>query len=115
MRSQSTINHSVKEYGSKLGNFLHEQLGGTNADTILADGTKCHSQDDATAYNDVHVTLGQDEDDATTLLDVSVDDSWDDTATALDEIEAVTDDARVVSDAEEGLTEAFTTKDRCHQ
>ncbi|EMA54317.1 transposase (ISH6) [Halococcus salifodinae DSM 8989] len=48
-------------------------------------------------------------------MDVSVDNAWDDTATALDEIEAVTDDARVVSDAEEGLTEAFTTEDRLHQ
>ena len=115
MPSRSTINRCVKEYGTKLGDFLHEQLAGTNADTILADGTKCHSQDDATAYNDVHVTLSQDEDDATSLLDVSVDDTWDDTATALDEIEAVTDDARVVSDAEEGLTEAFTTENRFHQ
>src|SRR5699024_1828568 len=42
-------------------------------------------------------------------------DTWDDTATALDEIEAVTDDARVVSDAEEGLTGAFTNEDRLHQ
>jgi hypothetical protein len=115
MPSRSTINRRVKEYGSKLGDFLHDQLVGTNADTVLADGTKCHSQDDATAYNDVHVTLGQDEDDATTLLDVSVDNAWDDTAIALDESEAVTDDAKVVSDAEEGLTEAFTAKDRCHQ
>jgi len=44
-----------------------------------------------------------------------VDDAWDDTATALDESEAVTDDARIVSDAEEGLIEAFTTEDRRHQ
>jgi hypothetical protein len=116
MPSRSTINRRVKEYGNKLVDYLHDQLAGTNADTVLADGTKCHSQDDATAYNDVHVTLGQDEgDDATTLLDVSVDDDWEDTAIALEEIEAVTDDAEVVSDAEEELTEAFTAEDRLHQ
>jgi len=41
--------------------------------------------------------------------------SWDETAEALEETEAVTDDATVVSDAEKALVDAFESGDRSHQ
>ncbi|GAB7090343.1 transposase [Halorubrum luteum] len=117
MPSRTTINRRVREYGSKLGDFVRDRLPGTNADTIVPDGTKCHSQDDHCTYHDVNVTLGQiTEDNAeTTLLDVNVNEPWDDTAEDLEENEAITDDATVVSDAEESLVDAFETSYRSHQ
>ncbi|MHC3439992.1 ISH6 family transposase [Natrialbaceae archaeon A-gly3] len=117
MPSRTTINRRVREYGSKLGDFVRDRLPGTNADTVVPDGTKCHSQDDHCTYHDVNVTLGQttEEDTGTTLLDVNVNESWDETAETLEENEAVTDDATVVSDAEESLVDAFETNSRSHQ
>jgi hypothetical protein len=117
MPSRTTINRRVCEYGSKLGDFVRDRLSGTNADTIVPDGTKCHSQEDHCTYHDVNVTLGQitEDDTETTLLDVNVNESWDDTAEDLEENEAVTDDATVVSDAEEPLVDAFQTSYRSHQ
>ncbi|MFC4246488.1 ISH6 family transposase [Natribaculum luteum] len=117
MPSRTTINRRVREYGSKLGDFVRDRLPGTNADTVVPDGTKCHSQDDHCTYHDVNVTLGQiTEDNAeTTLLDVNVNEPWDDTAEDLEENEAITDDATVVSDAEESLVDAFETSYRSHQ
>jgi len=117
MPSRTTINRRVHEYGRKLGDFVRERLPGTNADTVVPDGTKCHSQDDHGTHHDVNVTLGQitEDDTETTLLDVNVNESWDNTAAALEENEAVTDDATVVSDAEESLVDAFETSYRSHQ
>lgn len=117
MPSKTTINRRVREYGSKLGDFVRGRLPGTNADTVVPDGTKCHSQDDHCTYHDVNVTLGQttEEDTETTLLDVNLNDSWDETAATLEETEAITDDRRVVSDAENALVDAFENGDRSHQ
>ena len=117
MPSRTTINRRVCEYGGKLGDFVRDRLPGTNADTVVPDGTKCHSQEDHCMYHDVNVTLGQitEGDTETTLLDVNVNESWDDTAEDLEENEAVTDDATVVSDAEESLVDAFETSYRSHQ
>ncbi|TMT81386.1 ISH6 family transposase [Haloterrigena sp. H1] len=118
MPSITTVNRRVREYGSKLGDFVRDRLPGTNADTVVPDGTKCHSQQDHCTYHDVNVTLGQTaegDDTETTLLDVNVNESWDETAEALEETEAVTDDATVVSDAEKALVDAFESGDRSHQ
>ena len=59
MPSRATINRRVREYGSKLGDFVRDRLPGTNADTVVPDGTKCQSQEDHCTYHDVNVTLGQ--------------------------------------------------------
>ncbi len=117
MPSKTTINRRVREYGSKLGDFVRDRLPGTNADTVVPDETKCHSQDDHCTYHDVNVTLGQttEEDSETTLLDVNLNDSWNETAATLEETEAITDDATVVSDAENALVDAFENGDRSHQ
>jgi hypothetical protein len=40
---------------------------------------------------------------------------WDETAGELADIDAVTDDATVVSDADDGIVTAFTDEDRDHQ
>lgn len=118
MPSTSTLNRRVREYGGKLGDFVRDRLPGKNADTVVPDGTKCHSQQDHCSFHDVNVTLGrktEGDDTETTLLDVNVDESWDDTAETLEESEAITDDATVVSDAEEPLIDAFENDNRSHQ
>jgi hypothetical protein len=50
MPSPDTINHRVREYGSKLTEFVADRLPGTEADTVIPDGTKCYSQDDDRDY-----------------------------------------------------------------
>jgi len=116
MPSPSTINRRVREYGDKLKKFLPERLSGTEADAIIPDGTKCHSQDNDRAYHAVQATLGEDTaDESRSLLDLSVNADWDDTAAELDEVDAVTDDATVVSDGDDAMVTAFTNENRDHQ
>lgn len=49
------------------------------------------------------------------MLDVSVNDTCDETTDGFDETDAVADNATVVIDAEGSLVEAFTDEDRKHQ
>jgi len=101
--SITTVNRRVREYGSKLGDFVRDRLPGTNADTVVPDGTKCHSQQDHCTYHDVNVTLGQTaegDDTKPHSLDVNVSESWDGNSRSPRRFTgAVTDDATVVSDA----------------
>jgi len=41
-----SINRRAKKYGHKLKQFLPDCVAGTDADAVIPDGTKCHSQDD---------------------------------------------------------------------
>jgi hypothetical protein len=87
MPSPTTINRRAKEYGSKLKQFLPECLAGEDADAVVADGTKCHSQEQDRSSHSVQATLGEDTaDESRTLLDLSVNTDWDDTAAALDDV-----------------------------
>jgi len=116
--SRSTIHRRVKRFGQQLGEFLHESNAGNEAGTVLADGTKCHSQLDDVSFHDVHLTLNRDVVGAageTTLLDVSVDGSWSNTAARLRDTETITDEPVLVSDAEETLVNAFCDGDGLHQ
>ena len=114
--SATTINRRAIEYGSKLKEFLPECITGTDADAVVADGTKCHSQDDDCSYHSVQATLGEDSDDRShSLLDLSVNTDWDETACTLDEMDAVTDDATVVSDGDDTIVTAFDDDNRTHQ
>ena len=70
MPSPSTINRRVKEYGSKLKQYLPDCVAETDADAVIPDGTKCHSQDDDRSYHSVQATLGEETtDDSRSLLD----------------------------------------------
>jgi hypothetical protein len=116
MPSPSTINRRVKDYGSKLTQFLPDCVADTDADAVVADGTKCHSQDEDRSYHSVQATLGEDTtEESRSLLDLSVNADWEETAADLDDIDAVTDDATVVSDADESIVTAFTDANRDHQ
>ncbi len=116
MPSPTTINRRAREYGSKLKQFLPECVAGTDTDAVIADVTKCHSQDDDRSYHSAQATLGEDTaEESRSLLDLSVNTDWDETAADLDDINAVTDDATVVSDADEGIVTAFTDETRDHQ
>ena len=112
--SRSTIHRRVKRFGGRLREFLHDGVAGTEAETVMADGTKCHSQEDGVGFHDVNVTLNRDvvgENGETTLLDVNVDGAWSDTAAQLRETEAIDEDAYLISDAEEALVNAFCQGD----
>jgi hypothetical protein len=116
MPSPTTINRRAKEYGHKLTQFLPECLADTAATAIVPDGTKCHSQDDDRSYHSIQATLGEDTaDDSRSLLDLSVNADWGETAADLDDIDAVTDAATVVSDADTAIVTAFTDENRRHQ
>lgn len=113
MPSPSTINRRVIEYGEELQQFNREYSEDRQAACPQADGTKSHSQEDGQAYNSVKVAIANDGDGE--LLDVRVDDSWSETAEDLEAVEAVADDATIVSDAEQELANAFLTEDRTQQ
>jgi len=105
-----------QKYGHKLKQFLPDCVAGTDADAVIPDGTKCHSQDDDRSSHSVQATLGEDTaEESRSLLDLSVNADWDETAAELDDIGAVTDDATVVSDADSGIVTAFTDENRDHQ
>jgi len=115
MPSPTTINRRAREYGSKLKQFLPDCVADTEAGAVIPDGTKCHSQDDR-SYHSVQATLGEDTaEESRSLLDLSVNAEWDETAADLDDIDAVTDDATVVSDADDGIVTAFTDEHSDHQ
>ena len=112
----STINRRAKKYGSKLKQFLPECVAETDADAVIADGTKCHSQDEDRSYHSVQATLGEDTaEDSRSQLDLSVNADWDETVAHLVDIDAVTDGAAVVSDADDSIVTAFTDETRDHQ
>ena len=116
MPSPTTINRRVRRYGGKLKQFLPDCVAETDADAVIPDGTQCYSQDDDRVYHSVQATLGADTtEESRSLLDLSVNADWDETAADLDDIGAVTDDATVVSDAEKGIVTAFTDENRTHQ
>ena len=116
MPSPTTINRRTREYGSKLKQFLPDCVAGTDADAVIPDGTQCHSQDDDRSYHSVQATLGEDTaEESRSLLNLSVNADWDETVAELDDIDAVTDDATVVSDADKGIVTAFTDEKRNHQ
>jgi hypothetical protein len=116
MPSPTTINRRAREYGGKLKQFLPDCVADTDADAVIPDGTKCHSQDDDRSYHSVQATLGEDTgEESRSLLDLSINADWDETAAELDGIDAVTDDATVVSDGDSGIVTAFTDENRDHQ
>ena len=116
MPSPTTINRRVREYGGKLKQFLPNCIADTEADAVIPDGTKCYSQDDDRSYHSIQATLGEDTaDNSRSLLDLSVNADWNKTAAELDEMDAVTDDATVVSDGDRGIVTAFTDESHDHQ
>ncbi len=116
MPSPTTINRRAREFGSKLKQSLPDWVAGTEADAVVADGTKCHSQDEDRTYHSIQATLGEDAgEESRSLLDLSVNAEWDETADELEKIDAVTDDATLVSDADDGIVTAFTDENGEHQ
>ncbi len=53
------INRRVREYGSKLTDFVAEHRNGTEAETGVPDNRKCCSQDNDRSFHEVQVTLGE--------------------------------------------------------
>ncbi|MCQ4335064.1 ISH6 family transposase [Salinirubellus sp. GCM10025818] len=116
MPSPTTINRRTKEYGTKLKQFLPDCVADTDADAVIPDGTHCYSQDEDRSYHSVQATLGENTaKDSRSLLDLSVNADWDETAAELEDIGAVTDDATVVSDGDSGIVTAFTDEHSDHQ
>ena len=116
MPSKDTIRDRVTECGRKLTEFVSSRIAGSEAETVIPDGTNCYSQDEDREYHDVRVTLAEDTEAASrSLLDVSVNTPWSEIADSLETAEAITDDAKVVSDSEKSLVGAFEAEKRDHQ
>ncbi|ELZ27523.1 hypothetical protein C475_06375 [Halosimplex carlsbadense 2-9-1] len=111
MPSPSTINRRTKGYGSKLKQFLPDCVADTDAEAVIAGATKCHTQDYDRSYHSVEATLGEDiAEESRSLLDLSVNADWERTAADRDDVDAVTDDATVVSDVDEVSSRLLPTK-----
>jgi len=116
MPSPTIINRRVREYGDKLKQLPPDCVPDTEADAVILDGTKCHSQDDDCSYRSIQATLGEDTaDKSRSLLVLSVNAEWNKTAAELDDIDAVTDDRLVVSDGDSGIITAFYDESHDHQ
>jgi len=114
--SKDTIRDRVTECGRKFTEFVSSRIAGSEAETVIPDGTNCYSQDDDREYHDVRVTLAENTEAASrSLLDVSVNTPWRKISDSLERSEAITDDAKVVSDSEKSLVRAFETETRNHQ
>jgi len=89
MPSPTTINRRAKKYGHKLKQFLPDCVAGTDADAVIPDGTKCHSQDDDRSSHSVKQRSAKTPPKSPrSLLDLSVNADWDETAAELDDIGA---------------------------
>jgi len=109
--SKDMIRTRVTGYGRKLTEFVSSRIDGTEAGTVVPDGTSCYSQDDQREYHDVRITLAEDTETASrSLLDPSENTSWDEIAQSLDTAEAITDDFRVVSNSEMALSRPLRQK-----
>jgi len=116
MPSPTTINRRARNTATSSNSSFQTVSLARDADAVIPDGTKCHSQDDDRSSHSVQATLGEDTaEESRSLLDLSVNADWDETAAELDDIGAVTDDATVVSDADSGIVTAFTDENRDHQ
>jgi len=92
MPSPTTINRRARNT-AWLKQFLPDCVAGTNADAVIPDGTKCHSQDDDRSSHSVKQRSAKTPPKShAPLLDLSVNADWDETAAELDDIGAVTDD-----------------------
>lgn len=56
--SRSTIHRRVKRFGGRMREFIHD-VAGNEAGTVMADGTKRHSQEDGVSLNNVRLTLNR--------------------------------------------------------
>lgn len=114
MPAKSTINQRVFQFGEQIQAFVEDQIEDTATETIYPDGTKCHSQDPDRTQHDVKVTLGE-TDGGRELLDVTVDGSWADTAATLETLDAIDEEALIVSDGERPMIDAYLTEARDQQ
>jgi hypothetical protein len=113
MPSKDTIRDRVVDCGRKLTEFVSNRVAGSEAETVIPDGTNFYSQDEGREYHDVRVTLAEDTEAASrSLLDASVNTPWNVIADSLDTAEVITDDATVISDSENGLVTAFETENQ---
>lgn len=115
--SASTINRRVHQLGTQLRERLAEATEDENVKTVIPDGTQVHSQE-ADAFHAVNLTVSRDgvgDSFETTLLDVNANQPWEETATALEDRNAIAESTAVVSDGEDSLVNAFCEGNHCHQ
>jgi len=116
MPSPTTINRRARNtaVGSN-SSFQTVSLARTLTPSFLT-GQSATAKTTTARVSSVQATLGEDTaEESRSLLDLSVNADWDETAAELDDIGAVTDDATVVSDADSGIVTAFTDENRDHQ
>ena len=116
--SPSTINRRVIETGAEIKEFLKNKNKDSSCDEkyeyFYGDGTKSHSQEDR-YKNDINVVITTNDQNEKVLLSCCVNKSWDEVSQEVEELNVLSDDAVLISDAEPGLIKSFTQKGKKHQ
>jgi len=115
--SPSTINRKLIKLGIEIKEFIKNKNKENNEeeyDHFYGDGTKSHSQEDR-YKNDIKVAMTHNKKGEKVFLGCNVNKSWHDLGEELDELNVLTPDAVLVSDAEPGLKNALVTAERKYQ
>lgn len=112
--SASTLNSRVIEYGELIKESNDNEIQGAGIDTVFADGTKTHSQEKDTKKNEVNVVLGV-KDGHKVLMDLRVNQSWEESSKHLDNHGAVGKRAAIIGDGEKEMRYALLKEDRKYQ
>jgi transposase-like protein len=115
--SPSTINRRVIEIGKEIKEFMkikNKDNKDETYDYLYADGTKSHSQENR-YKNEVQVAITTNQQGEKVLLSCNVNKSWGKLNQEITELDVLSPDAVLVSDAEPELKNALTTAERKHQ
>lgn len=108
-QSLTIISRFDRESDGKLKQFLSDYVDDTEVGAVTPNRTKCYSQDDDCSFYSIQAMLGEDTaDKPRSLLNISVDGDWNKIASELEDMDAVSDDYRVVSDEDIGVVTAFS-------
>lgn len=112
--SAGTLNARVIDYGDKINDYTKDDITDANIDVAFSDGTKTHTQESDVKKNDIHVVLGI-KNGCKVLMGVTVNKPWNESAQNLDDKQALSKNAVIVSDAEREMVDALVTGNREHQ
>ena len=114
--SPSTINRQLIKLGKEIKEFMKNK-NKDNEDTydhLYGDGTKSHSQEEV-YKNDIKVAITTNEKGEKVFLSCNVNKTWDELNQEIEELDVLSHDAVLVSDAEPGLKKALASAERKYQ
>ena len=114
--SPSTINRQLIKLGKEIKEFMKNK-NKDNEDTydhLYGDGTKSHSQEEV-YKNDIKVAITTNKKGEKVFLSCNVNKTWDELNQEIEELDVLSHDAVLVSDAEPGLKKALASAERKYQ